>query len=290
MKADGKYWHVLGPLAWVVAALAVVMCAASLLRGKGPEPMPEIGEGSPPQPAPRILERHASLLVPATEDVRPKPSAPPIGEMFRLVTISLDMAFIEERSTKRQRSYRAGDMLLDGCRVSEVRADCVVVSTPDGDETLRFDWAGTGADGNSDGAASSSAPADSSSAFFRRMGGSRKGTNQWFFARDAVLEYVDELKARPERLVAVFDSLAPVYEDGGSIGGYVLDVKGEKDFFDAAGLLQGDIVRKVNYIPMTNRMAAESLIRRFTSDADFDFITIEIERDGATMQQIYHVH
>lgn len=288
-KGEGKTWRVIGPLSWVVVAVAAIACAVSLVHRPSLDPMPEIGEGAAPPPPPHILERHASLLAPAPDDVQPRPSAPPVGEVFRLVTISLDMAFIEERQTKRQKGYRAGDALGDGCSISEVRADCVIVSTPSGDETLRFDWAGGGDGGQDGGAGTPGDPAGSANAFFRRMGGSRKGTNQWFFAREAVLEYVDELKARPERLVAVFDSLAPVYAEGGSITGYKLDVKGEKDFFDAAGLAQGDIVRKVNYIPMTNRMAAESLIRRFTTDGDFDFIVIEIERDGATMQQIYHV-
>lgn len=287
---NGRIWHALAPLSWAVAAASLALIAWLALGWQGMSPMPEAGEGSPPPPQPRILERHSSLLAPAPEDVRPAPPLPPLGETFRLVTLSQDMAFIEERATRRQRGYKVGDVLQNGCRVSEVRADSVVVSTPGGEEVLRFDWAVAGEGGaDAAGDASASAAGGSAEAFFRRMGGSRKGTNQWYFARDAVLDYVDELKSRPERLVAVFDSLDPVYGDGGSISGYRLDVKGEKDFFAAAGLSQGDIVRKVNYIPMTNRMAAESLIRRFTTDGDFDFIVIEIERDGATMQQIYHV-
>ena len=101
------------------------------------------------------------------------------------------------------------------------------------------------------------------------------------------MDYYEELKSRPERLVTVFDTMAPVYDANERIEGYKVDIKGEAEFFKAIGFNQGDIVREVNGIPMTNRRAAENLIRRYADD-DLDFIVIKMERDGKPIQQVYH--
>lgn len=251
--------------------------------------MPNPGKGATPQATPRIHERYAAIMAPEARKA-PNPPARPAAELFRLVSVSGDMAFIEHRNTKRQDKYIAGDVLSEGYVVSEVKVDCVVLATPRGEELLSFDGAAIQSVAQENGGHDVAKSLNSGEAFFRRLGGERTGTNVWSFSREAVLGYVDELKARPERLVAVFDSLAPVYENDGKIGGYSLDVKGEGAFFDAVGLGQGDIVRSVNYIPMTNRKAAESLIRRFCDNDDFDFVVLEIERDGSRLQQVYNVH
>ena len=69
---------------------------------------------------------------------------------------------------------------------------------------------------------------------------------------------------------------------------YVLDVEGEADFFRAVGLVQGDVVRRVNSMEMTNRNRAEYFIREFVVDRVNAFV-IDIERDGEPTRLMYHV-
>jgi hypothetical protein len=53
--------------------------------------------------------------------------------------------------------------------------------------------------------------------------------------------YYAELLDEPERLLQVFDSMAPALwaRMGGSIEGYQLQAVGEKAFFDAVGFQRG---------------------------------------------------
>jgi type II secretory pathway component PulC len=108
-----------------------------------------------------------------------------------------------------------------------------------------------------------------------------------------MMAYFNEIKVRPERIGAVFDTLAPVWytdENDGKqkIEGYRVEICGEEDFFKAVGFKEGDIVREVNGIRMTNRYAAEELIRRFVY-GDLHFAHIKMERDGEDILQTYDV-
>ena len=93
-----------------------------------------------------------------------------------------------------------------------------------------------------------------------------------------------------ERALAVFDSMEPEYVedlDGERrIDGYRLRVKGEPELFLAAGLQEGDIVKSVNSMLMTNRRRAEDMIASFATGAGTMFV-LEIERDGKTFKQLY---
>jgi hypothetical protein len=92
------------------------------------------------------------------------------------------------------------------------------------------------------------------------------------------------------RALAVFDSMEPFYVedlDGERrIDGYRLQVKGEPELFLAAGLQEGDIVKSVNSLLMTNRRRAEDMIASFATGAGTMFV-LEIERDGKTFKQLY---
>ena len=107
------------------------------------------------------------------------------------------------------------------------------------------------------------------------------------------MAYYDEVRSRPERLEAVFDTLAPIWytdeADGKQkIEGYRVEPCGEEAFFSAVGFHEGDIVREVNGIRMDNRYAAEELIRRFAAN-DLDFAHIKMERGGEEIIQTYFV-
>jgi len=121
-----------------------------------------------------------------------------------------------------------------------------------------------------------------------KFGGKRIGENRWVFKRQSLLDYYSELMDEPERLVAVFDSLKPLYDENRRITGYHLGVEGEGKFFDAVGLRQGDVVRSVNSMKMTSRHRAEYFIKEFVADRANAFI-LDIERGDEKMKLMYEV-
>jgi len=118
--------------------------------------------------------------------------------------------------------------------------------------------------------------------------GTQVGENNWLFKRDALMAYYDELMDEPERLLQVFDSLKDLRDERGKITGYHLDIEGERQFFDDIGFREGDVVRKVNAMPMTSRRRAEFFIKQFVDDR-LSVILIDIERDGKLHRQVYRV-
>ena len=119
-----------------------------------------------------------------------------------------------------------------------------------------------------------------------RFGGAQPFRNRWRFDRQRLLEYYDELRDEPERLLAIFDSFDPYYDAQQKIAGYAVGIEGEADFFAAAGLKNGDVIRAVNSVPMTSRRRAEHFIRRFVDEQAEAFV-LEVERDGKTEKQVY---
>ena len=96
--------------------------------------------------------------------------------------------------------------------------------------------------------------------------------------RQAVLDYYQELLDEPERMVTVFDSMKPLYDDRRKITGYVLDVEGEGNFFKAVGLRPGDVVHKVNSVPMTSRRWSDYFINEFSQNR-LNVVVMDVERD-----------
>lgn len=118
--------------------------------------------------------------------------------------------------------------------------------------------------------------------------GKQVGERHWVMSRDRLMDYYRGLLDEPDRLLAVFDSMKPVYSDNRRITGYALDVVGEGEFFEAMGMAEGDIVRKVNAVPMTTRSRAEYFIRQFAEKGANAFV-FEIERDGALEKHVYQI-
>jgi hypothetical protein len=121
-----------------------------------------------------------------------------------------------------------------------------------------------------------------------KFGGRQVGDNRWVFRRQAIMDYYSTLRDEPERLVRIFDSMKPMYDAENRIEGYHLGIEGEADFFAAAGLREGDVVRKVNSMEMTSRRRAEYFIKEFVADRANAFI-IDVERDGQPLKLMYEV-
>ena len=108
------------------------------------------------------------------------------------------------------------------------------------------------------------------------------------FDRQKLMAYYGELLEEPDRLLSVFDSLRPVYTENDAISGYVLDVQGEGDFFQDAGMKPGDVVRRVNGMLMKNRHRAEYIVRQFIENRSNAFV-IELEREGRPYKLTYQI-
>jgi len=173
--------------------------------------------------------------------------------------------------------------------VVKIFRDRVILRDSVGEEQLWLSFSRTGptrgapAGTNGTAVATSEIPVQAN-----RFGGSQVGENRWVFNRQALLDYYQELRDEPERLVKVFDSLKPVYGENRRITGYRLGIEGEREFFDASGLKEGDVVRSVNHMKMENRLRAEFLITQFIMDQANGFL-FEVERDGQPVNLTYEV-
>jgi type II secretory pathway component PulC len=173
---------------------------------------------------------------------------------------------------------------LGGIIVARILRDSVTLRTGDGQEEELVLGFSSGAPGTAGGqgaqsGANGGAPGD-------RFGARQVGERSWIVSRKSLLDYYQELRDEPQRLVNVFDSLKPLYDDRRRITGYKLGVEGEADFFAATGLKEGDVVRKVNSAPMTNRRQAERFIADFVNNRASAFV-LEVERDGVNQKMVY---
>ncbi|MBT3296881.1 MAG: hypothetical protein HN919_04070 [Verrucomicrobia bacterium] len=120
------------------------------------------------------------------------------------------------------------------------------------------------------------------------FGGRKTGEHSWVFQRAALQKYYQEVLDDPERLVRIFDSMKAVRGTDRRINGYRLDILGEGEFYHAAGMRQGDVVRKVNGMNMTSRRRAEFFIGEFARNRANVF-EMEIERGGQPVKLTYQV-
>lgn len=183
---------------------------------------------------------------------------------------------------------------VQGVEVVRILRESITLREGGRDETLRLSFAGVRqagfgmyGDTNSAGADSGD-PVGEGYGVIRPFGGRRVGEGRWVFSRQALVDYYQELRDEPERLLSVFDSLKPVYEAQGKISGYRLEVEGEVKFFAAAGMEDGDVVRRVNAMPMTNRRRAEHFIGEFVRDRANIFV-LDVERKGKPLQLTYQL-
>ncbi len=121
----------------------------------------------------------------------------------------------------------------------------------------------------------------STSRFGRRVGESR-----WVLSRKKLMGYYQEMLDDPERLASIYLSLKPDRNEKRRIKGYYLDPEGEREFFDAMGLKEGDIIRKVNSMKMTSQARAEYFLGEFVKKR-MNALVLDIERDQKEGKLIY---
>lgn len=116
--------------------------------------------------------------------------------------------------------------------------------------------------------------------------GRRIGEERWIMQRDALMEYADELQEDPERLTALLMAMQPDLDESDEIQGFVLDMLGENELYEAAGFQDGDVVRMVNSMPMISPRRAEYFIGEFLR-GNLNAVVFEIERDGEDHRLIH---
>jgi hypothetical protein len=113
--------------------------------------------------------------------------------------------------------------------------------------------------------------------------------NSWMLERGKLMDYYYELMDEPERMLDVFDSFEPIYTGKGKkIEGYRITVRGEDKFFKEIGLKEGDVIRKVNSLKMTNRRRAEFFIKQVVANK-LSAVVIDLERDGKPERLVYQI-
>ena len=193
---------------------------------------------------------------------------------------------ILDDAAKRQQVIVGEGESVDEVTVGAIYYDHVTLQGPGGSHDIWLDFASHGS--RTESSAGSNGVVAVTGGETNRFGCVKLQDNRWQFSRKPLLDYYQELLDEPERMVAVFDTMKPVRDERNKITGYVVGIEGEKDFFDAVGLSQGDIVRSVNSVPMTNRKRAEFLIDEFLNDK-MSAVVMEVDRGGQTVKQIYQL-
>lgn len=203
-------------------------------------------------------------------------------------------AIIDDKQLVRQSVVMRGDEVVQGITVVEIKQTSVILRDAKGEEELFQEK-------RSSPTSVATAPAEaiangeqqlSRDAAAKRFGGVEVFPGRWEFNREVVMDYYDELMNNGERMLSIFDSMDPVYEVDAIgdryITGYEVGVEGEQEFFTAAGLENGDIVRTVNSVPMANRRFAERFIKEFVNGQTEMFV-LEVERDGKVEKKVYTI-
>jgi len=287
-------------MGWTFLAVALVV-ALHLVRGASLSSLPAGGNNGSGRSALTWAEPADAAVIDWTIV---QPGGAPrttlggrIPERFRLA----GTFFVFGETESRQRSAILEDMqagahlvVSEGDRIDDVEVvsifrDRAVLRDAAGEEELWLRFAGGEASAKgSEGATGAERQPTAESIPVDRFGGRRIGVNRWVFSRKSLLNYYQELRDEPERLVKVFDSLEPLYDDVKSITGYRLNTRGEADFFRSVGLKDGDVVRRVNSVPMTNRRRAEFFISQFVQNHANAF-AVEVERNGEDAKLVYEI-
>jgi type II secretory pathway component PulC len=182
------------------------------------------------------------------------------------------------------------DDQIGSVKVIQVFRNRIVLRDKTHQEELWMSFSKYGDTDSQEGDSSKLAEADNDAGgkITNRFGVRKVGKQRWLLNRNKLMDYYQELMDDPERLVQVFDSLKPLYNEESKITGYQLGVEGESEFFDAVGFKEGDVVRSVNSIPMENRRRAEYFIKEFVNDRSNAFV-LKIERNGIEQKFVYQV-
>jgi type II secretory pathway component PulC len=286
------HWILLGALAMVAASYSYLYTH-----------LPLFPKHSPAATAPFQWERGTQSLAPEAWAVfRLQGGAPsslgPLGKRFRLAGTFFAFgeggendgayckAILDDVAKGEQYLVKEGDVLED-VQVVRIYADRILLRDQGQEEELWLSFAH----------ALSAKPAEPSQAekqpvtatetpvLEQNRFGKRVGEFRWVLSRDALMAYYRQLLDDPERLAQIYVSMKPDYKEG-AIAGYRVDIEGEGELLHAAGLQNGDIIRKVNSMIMTSQRRAEFFIGEFTKNR-LSAVVLDVERDNQPKKLIY---
>ena len=199
-------------------------------------------------------------------------------------------AIIDDLRTRRQFLSREGDQ-IDNIEVVGIYRDRIVLRSNGTEEELWLSFShenGSGRQGGVAGATTARAPQrfEDMPALETSRFGKRIADDRWIIQRDELLNYADEVLEDPERLLALFAAMEPELGDDDEITGFRLGMLGENVLYEAAGMLDGDVVRAVNSMPMTSPARARYFISEFMN-GQISAIVLDIERDGEEQKLIH---
>jgi len=192
-------------------------------------------------------------------------------------------AVIDDLQKASEYLLREGEA-IEGLTLLKIFPDRVTVNLAGKEAELRLSFTDTFASTAAPAAAAKTNEVALSTSRF----GKRIAQDRWVLSREALMLYYEELRKDPERVLQLFDSMQPDYTAEKNISGYKLHMEGEKEFFSAAGLQEGDVVRKVNSMNMTSQKRAEYFIGEFLQNR-VTAIVFDIERDSKPQKLIYFI-
>jgi type II secretion system protein C len=218
-----------------------------------------------------------------------------LGQRYRLAgtffsfsdnTQTHRIAIIDNLVADRQELLAEQDK-LSGFIITSIQRDHVVLEKAGAREVLSLDFAPQPGAGQHRQAASETEPRGGEETMLsENRFGKQISENRWMLKRDALMDYYNELLDDPERIAKIYISLAPDYNEQQKIEGYNLNMVGENDFFEAVGLREGDVIRKVNSMRMVSQARGEYFLKEFVNER-LNAVVIDIERDNVPKKMIY---
>ena len=286
-----------GALALLALAALLALVLAAGLRGPGPgaaaarrgAALPALFSWPAVEPATWNLFRSGAPVAP--------PVTGALAARFRLAGVFLVLsdpdnpgpetrcAILDDLQTKQQMLAAEGEG-LGSVQVVRVASDSVVLSDGGREETI---YLAAGSLPGQGAAGPAVVAAEALKILETNRFGNRVGDTRWEFNRQAILDYYQEMMDNPERLAGLFMAMEPDRDEEGRIAGYRLNTDlGEKDFYTAVGLQQGDVVRRVNSMRMTSQRRAEYFIGEFVQNR-LGAVVIDIDRNGEAKKLVYLV-
>ncbi len=279
-------------LSWAAISLSLILASGYL---SWHAQLPKIYNASPTValkwPETPATEQHwNSSLFQKSSSEQPTAAWGPLAKRFRLAgtffasnaSQQSRKAIIDDLQRHEQQLVAEGDCLDQAIMVGSIFAERVILREGNHAEELQLSFSGPGLLPTAATLNNQKAPA---SAEAPNPFGKRVGENRWLLQRTELLKYYQELLNNSERLAKVFDSLKPVYQ-ADKIAGYTLIVEGEEAMFNAFGLKENDVIRKVNSMPMISQARAEYFIKEFVNNRANGFV-LDIERQGQPQKKIY---
>lgn len=212
------------------------------------------------------------------------------GQPDAVVRPQTQLALIDDLQQGQQRIVRAGER-LGPFEITGIEANQVRVRREDQEWVLQL--AGVFAAGpqiaGGTPAAAGEAPMtwDDMPVIEHSAWGKRVAENQWLIERAAIFDFAEQMMADPRRAIALYQSFTAAPPGGEEQwAGFELNMAGEREFFTAMGLEDGDVIRRVNSMEMRNQARAEFLVAEFMR-ARMGAVVLDVERNGEMHKQIY---